>query len=473
MTVLMNAYRMGGLNQKISKDTYLQKVSAEHVGYARGLTSIWITENNTVAPPKEGGLLEQILNPYNLNRAYLKVGRNKGSHGVDGLKIDSLRDYLKQHGSDLIKSLRTGKYRPNPVRRVEIPKDAHSKRPLGIPTVVDRVIQQSIHQVLSPIYERQFSDNSFGFRPKRSTHKALFRCKEIISEGYKYAIDMDMAKFFDTVNHSKLVEILSRTIKDGRVISLIHKYLNAGVVVNHQFEKTEQGVPQGGPLSPLLSNIMLNELDKELTGRGHRFVRYADDLVIFCKSKRAGERIMSSIVKFIEDRLFLKVNKEKTMVVYFNRIKFLGYSFRQTKGEIRFSIHPISVLRMRSKIRELTNRSNGWGNEKRKQQLSNFIKGWINYYKYADMKNLMSKTDEWYRRRLRMIIWKQWKWIKTRRRNLIKLGVNSNKAWKFANTRKGYWRIAISPILSTSITNNLLKQAGYIFFLDYYMLARV
>lgn len=460
---------MGGIKQKISKDTYLQKGNAEHVGYARGLTSIWITENNTITPAGEDGFLGKILCPYNLNKAYLKVGRNKGSHGVDGLKIESLRDYLQQHGSELVKSIRAGHYRPNPVRRVEIPKDERTKRPLGIPTVVDRVIQQAIHQVLLPIYEGQFSDNSFGFRPKRSTHKALFRCNKFISEGYKYAIDMDLAKFFDTVNHSKLIEILSRTIKDGRVISLIHKYLNSGVVVNHQFEKTEQG----GPLSPLLSNIMLNELDKELSNRGHRFVRYADDLVIFCKSKRGGERVLNSIVTFIEDQLFLKVNREKTSLVYFNRIKFLGYSFYKTRGEIRFRIHPKSVLKMRSKIRELTKRSNGWGNEKRKQQLSYFIKGWIFYYKYVDMKSLMKKTDEWYRRRLRMIIWKQWKRIRTRGRNLIKLGINKYKAWEFANTRKGYWRTANSPILSTSITNTRLKQSGYIFFSDYYNKVRV
>ncbi len=469
----MNAYRMGGRKQKILKDTYLQKASAEHRGYAKGLTSIWITENNTVTPPEDNGMLGRILNPYNLNKAYLKVGKNKGSHGVDGLKIESLGDYLRQHGSNLIKSIRLGKYNPNPVRRVEIPKDAHSKRPLGIPTVVDRVIQQAIHQELSPIYERQFSDISFGFRPKRSAHKALFRSKRFISEGYKYAIDMDMEKFFDTVNHSKLIEILSRTIKDGRVISLIHKYLNAGVFVGHKFEDTKQGVPQGGPLSPLLSNIMLNELDKELANRGHRFVRYADDLVIFCKSKRAGERIMASIIEFIEDSLFLKVNRSKTSVVYFNRIKFLGYSFYKYKGVIRFRIHPKSISKLRAKIRELTSRSNGWGNVRRKRALSYFVKGWINYYKYADIKTLLIRIDEWYRRRLRMIIWKQWKRVRTRGRNLIKLGIVKYKAWEFANTRKSYWRTAKSPILSRSVTNKRLEQAGYIFFSDYYKQVRV
>jgi group II intron reverse transcriptase/maturase len=464
---------MKGLQQKISKDTCLQKRSAEHGGYAKGFTSIWITENNAVALPEEDGLLGQILNPYNLNKAYLKVCRNKGSHGVDGLKVELLRDYLKQHGSDLVKAIRSGKYRPNPVRRVEIPKDAKSKRPLGIPTVVDRVIQQAIHQVLSPIYERQFSNNSFGFRPKRSTHKALFQSKRFITEGYKYAIDMDMAKFFDTVNHSKLIEVLSRTVKDGRVITLIHQYLNAGVVVEHKFEKTEAGVPQGGPLSPLLSNIMLNELDMELHRRGHKFVRYADDLVILCKSKRAGERIMTSVIKFIEERLFLKVNRDKTSVVYYNRIKFLGYSFYKTKGNIRFRIHSQSIVKLKSKLKVLTSRSNGWGNDERKRKLSSFIKGWIIYYKYADILNLMKRIDEWYRRRLRMVIWKQWKKLKTKGRNLIKLGIDKYKAWEYANTRKSYWRTSKSPILQRSVTNERLKLAGYIFFADYYMQVRV
>ena len=464
---------MEGLQQKISKDSYLQKGSAEHGGYAGGFTSIWITENNTIAFPEEDGLLGQVLNPYNLNRAYLKVCRNKGSHGVDGLSVESLKAYIQQNGSDLLKSIRNGKYCPNPVRRVEIPKDAKSKRPLGIPTVVDRVVQQAIHQVLSPIYEQQFSNNSFGFRPNRSTHKALFECKRFISEGYRYAIDMDIAKFFDTVNHSKLIEILSRTVKDGRVISLIHKYLNAGAVVNHKFEKTEAGVPQGGPLSPLLSNIMLNELDNELHGRGHKFVRYADDLVILCKSKRAGERIMNSVIKFLEEHLFLKVNKAKTSVVYLNQIKFLGYSFYQTKGVIRLRIHPQSVVKLKAKLKVLTSRSNGWGNEKRKNKLVSFVKGWLNYYKYADMLNLMKRIDEWYRRRLRMVIWKQWKKLRTKGRNLIKLGIHKYKAWEFANTRKSYWRTAKSPILQRSVTNDRLRQAGYIVFSDYYKQVRV
>jgi len=466
---------MKGRKQKTTKNIggYHQEVSAEHRGNDGVPTFVWITENNEVTPPLEDGLLGKILNSFNLNKAYLKVVRNKGSHGVDMMEVGVLRDYLRQHGSELIKSIKAGRYHPNPARRVEIPKDKTSKRPLGIPTVVDRFIQQAIHQVLSPIYERQFSNNSFGFRPKRSTHKALFRCNQFISEGYKYGIDMDMEKFFGTVNHSRLIEILSKTIDDSRVLSLIHKYLNAGVVIEHKFEATEQGVPQGGPLSPLLSNIMLNELDKELAERGHRFVRYADDMVILCKSERGAERAMDSIVSFIEQRLFLRVNRDKAQVVHFSRIKFLGYSFYDKQGEVRFRTHPKSIVKLRDKIRKLTSRSNGWGYSARKEKLSAFIKGWANYFKYADIKNLLIKVDEWYRRRLRMVIWKQWKLVRTRFRNLIKLGIPKGKAWEWANTRKGYWHISNSYILSRSITNVNLSKAGYLFFTDYYLKVRV
>jgi RNA-directed DNA polymerase len=269
---------MKGRKQKISKDTCPQKNRAELEGYVEGQTFMWITENNdTDIDQTKNGLLEQILSPTNLNAAYKQVKRNKGAGGVDKMEVGSLKDYLISNKGKLIASILAGKYRPNPVRRVEIPKDNGTKRNLGIPTVVDRVIQQAIAQVLSTNFERQFSTNSYGFRPRKSAHQALKKCKEYANDGFKYAVDMDLEKFFDTVNQSKLIEVLSRTIKDGRVISLIHKYLNAGVVVSGEIEETEMGVPQGCPLSPLLSNIMLNELDKELAKRGHRFVRYADD----------------------------------------------------------------------------------------------------------------------------------------------------------------------------------------------------
>jgi group II intron reverse transcriptase/maturase len=460
---------MKGGKQKISQDTCLQIDRAEPEGYAGGQTYIGITENNfTNADQQSYGLLEQILSPTNLNQAYKRVKGNKGSGGIDKMEVESLRDYLVLHKEELIQSLMGGTYRPNPVRRVEIPKDNGKMRMLGIPTVVDRVVQQAIAQILVPIYERQFSTSSYGFRPKRSAHQALNKCREYITDGYKYAVDMDLEQFFDTVNQSKLIEVLSRTVKDGRVISLIHKYLHAGVVVRNKFEETDVGVPQGGPLSPLLSNIMLNELDKELESRGHRFVRYADDLIILCKSKRSAERTMANIVPYIEEKLFLKVNREKTVVANIREIKFLGYSFYVYRKEGRLRAHPRSIARMKERIRTLTSRSNGWGDARRKEELRQYITGWVNYFKLADIKRLLLSVDEWYRRRLRMVIWKQWKRIRTRLRNLIKLGINKPKAWEYANTRKGYWHTANSPILTISITSDRLQQAGYIFFSDYY-----
>lgn len=463
---------MKGKKQKISQDSCLQKNRAEPEDYVGVQTSMWITENNLTSIDQTGyGMLEQILSPANLNAAYKRVKQNKGAGGIDEMEVESLKDYLIKEKEALIASILDGKYRPNPVRRVEIPKENGKKRQLGIPTVVDRVIQQAITQVLSPIYEKQFSQSSYGFRPKRSAHQALRQCQRHITEGYKYAVDMDLEKFFDTVNQSKLVEVLSRTIKDGRVISLIHRYLQAGVVVANKFEQTAVGVPQGGPLSPLLSNIMLNELDKELERRGHRFVRYADDLLILCKSKRAAARTMENLVPYIEEKLFLRVNREKSTVAYIKNVKFLGYSF-YVKRECRLRIHLKSVEKMRSKIRELTSRSNGWGNARRKEALKQYITGWVNYFKLADMKTLMIETDEWYRRRLRMVFWKQWKRVRTRLANLTKLGIARSKAWEYANTRKGYWHIANSWILSTSVTNDRLKQAGYVFLTDCYLNAR-
>jgi group II intron reverse transcriptase/maturase len=465
---------MKGREQKISQDSYQGNNRAELEGYQVVQTFMGITENNiTNFNASEYGLLEQILSPTNLNLAFKKVKANKGSHGVDKMAIESLKDYLVVHRDELLSSIQEGKYRPNPVLRVVIPKDNNKKRMLGIPTVVDRVIQQAIQQTLSPIYERQFSDNSYGFRPRRNAHQALQQCQLNITDGYKSAVDMDLEKFFDKVNHSKLMEILSRTIKDGRVLSLIHKYLNAGVLVKGKYEPTKLGVPQGGPLSPLLSNIMLNELDKELELRGHRFVRYADDLVIFTKSKRSASRVLTSITLFIEQRLQLKVNKEKTKVAYISRIKFLGYSFYVTKGKCRLRVHPTSIVKMKERIRVLTSRSNGWGNVRRKEELIAFIRGWVNYFKLADMKTLLLVIDEWYRRRLRMVIWKQWKRVRTRLRNLIKLGLPKYKAWQYANTRKGCWNTSSSPILQRTLTNARLNAAGYLFFTDYFRKVKV
>lgn len=451
-----------------------QKDRAEPENYVGGQTYIGITENNlTETNQSDYGLLEFILSPSNLNAAYHRVKRNKGKGGLDKMEVESLKDYLVDHGGALIESIHGGKYRPQPVLRVLIPKANGKQRQLGIPTVVDRVIQQAITQVLSPLYEPGFSPHSYGFRPRRNSHQALRAAQCYISEGYSYCVDMDLEKFFDTVSHSKLIELLSRKIKDGRVISLIHKYLNAGVMSKGFIEPSEVGVPQGGPLSPLLSNIMLNELDKELESRGHKFARYADDLIILCKSKRSAVRTLENIIPFIEGKLFLKVNREKSQVAHITKVKFLGYSFYKKRGKGRLRIHGQSVQKMKARIKELTSRSNGWGNAYRKEKLSQYIRGWVEYFKLADMDKLLSRIDEWYRRRLRMVIWKQWKRVRTKLTNLIRLGVKKSKAWEWANTRKGYWHIANSYILNTTISTDRLRQAGYVFLSDYYRKVRI
>jgi group II intron reverse transcriptase/maturase len=464
---------MNGKMQKTEQDTLRRRDRAEPEGKVEGQTFLWMNERgDTGATGREPGLLEFILSPANLNEAYKQVVRNDGSGGVDRMGTKELLTYLRTHREELITSIWKGNYKPQPVRRVEIPKENGKKRQLGIPTVIDRVIQQAIARQLSPIHERQFSDNSFGFRPGRNAHQALRRCQQYANDGYRYVVDMDLEKFFDQVNQSKLVEVLSGTIKDGRVISLIHKYLRAGVMVQDRYEETPMGVPQGGNLSPLLSNIMLNELDKELEKRGLRFVRYADDCMIFCRSVRAAERVQASITRYIEGRLYLKVNREKTAVAHIKDVKFLGYGFYFTKEGCRLRAHRKSIEKMKARIRELTSRSNGWGNERRKEAIRRYIIGWINYFRYADIKKLLENTDEWYRRRLRSLIWKQWKRIKTKFRNLIKLGISTQKAWEFANTRKGYWRTAVSHILGVSITNDRLRKSGYLFFSDYYSKVR-
>ena len=428
-----------------------------------------IAENNiTNADRREDGLLEEILKRDNLNKAYKQVKRNNGSHGVDGMKVDELLQYLKDNGNEIRQSILDGKYRPNPVRRVEIPKDNGKKRKLGIPTAVDRVIQQAIVQVLTPIFEPQFCETSYGFRPKRSAHHALNKCIEYANQGYIYVVDMDLEKFFDTVNQSKMIEILSRTIKDGRVASLIHKYLRAGVMENNRIQETVIGLVQGGNISPLCSNIMLNELDHELERRGIRFVRYADDVQLFAKSKRSAQRIMENILPYIECRLRLKVNREKTSVTYIGKAKFLGYGFYLSEDRIKLRVHRKSISKMKAKVKEITARSSALGYDLLKLKLKQFITGWVNYYRLADMKKILQSTDEWLRRRLRMYIWKRWKKIRTRYAMLIKLGYTHNDAIKYANTRKGYWRVANSPILTCTITTDRLKRSGYTFFSEVY-----
>jgi group II intron reverse transcriptase/maturase len=456
--------------QKTLKSTgYPQSGRTESESYVEVQTFMKISENVLVQEHiTKDGLLEQILSPYNLNLAYKRVLLNKGACGVDGMDTSRLLDYLQSHKDSLIASIRSGKYSPNPVRRVEIPKENGQKRQLGIPTVVDRVIQQAISQILSPLYERDFSPNSFGFRPGLGAHKALKRCQEYINQGYEYAVDMDLERFFDLVNHSKLIEILSYKIKDGRVVSLVHKYLQAGAMVNNRYFRSNQGVPQGGPLSPLLSNIMLHELDKELERRGHPFVRYADDLLVFSKSQRGSERALEHITPYIENKLFLKVNREKTKSAFVRDIKFLGYSFYFRKGNVWLCVHPKSVLKLKGKLRNITARRCIGGYESVKRRLKYYVDGWVNYFCMADMKGLTHRIDQWLKRRIRMMIWKQWKRVRTKYRDLLHLGINPSKVHSIANSRQGLWHMANHPIVKIALTDERLRIAGYTFLSDCY-----
>ena len=403
--------------------------------------------------------MEMILSRENLIEALKRVEKNKGSHGIDGMSVKFLRRHLYDNWDSLRTSIRNGTYDPKPVRRVEIPKPNGGIRLLGIPTVTDRFIQQAIAQVLTPLFDPTFSDHSYGFRPNKRGHDAVRKAKEYISEGYRWVIDMDLEKFFDKVNHDKLMGILANRIQDRMVLKLIRKYLQAGVMINGVTYDSEEGTPQGGPLSPLLSNILLDKLDKELERRGHKFVRYADDCNIYMKSKKAGERVMNSITNFIEVKLKLKVNREKSAVDRPWKRKFLGFSFTfNKKPKVRISKE--SIKRLKSKIRELTSRSKPIPMEIRIKKLNQYLTGWCGYFALADTPSKFKEFDEWIRRRLRMIEWKQWKTPKTRVRKLKGLGVAPNKAYEWGNSRKKYWRIASSPILHKTLDNSYWSNRG-------------
>ena len=407
-------------------------------------------------------LIEEVLERNNMLLALKRVISNKGSHGVDGMKIDELREHIKKHWDTIKAKILESKYNPSPVRRVEIPKVDGGVRLLGIPTVQDRLIQQAIAQVLSRIYEPLFSNNSFGFRPRRGAKDAVTKSKQYINEGNRWVIDMDLEKFFDKVNHDILMGKLEKKIKDKRLLSLIRKYLKSGILINGVSVTSAEGTPQGGPLSPLLANIMLDELDKELEKRGHKFCRYADDNNVYVKSKRAGIRVMESMIKLIENKLKLKVNKDKSAVDFVSKRKFLGFSFYFAKGGAEIRIHEKSIKRFKDKIKFYTNRNIGISMESRLKKLNQIMMGWINYYGIANAVAKLKELDKWIRRRLRACIWKQWKKISTRHRNLVKLGINKYKAWEYANTRKGYWRISKSPILSKSLNNKYLESLGFV-----------
>lgn len=416
--------------------------------------------------------LEAILERNNLNQAWKRVVANKGSAGVDGMEVQDLLPHLLEHGPELVQSIKEGRYKPQPVLRVLIPKEEKGKfRPLGIPTAVDRLVQQAVQQKLSEEYENVFSDSSHGFRPNRSCQTAIEQCLKLANEGYVWVVDLDLAKFFDTVNHSKLLQLLSERIKDGRVISLIHKFLRAPVLEDGKSTPNTIGTPQGGPISPTLANIMLNELDKKLEERGHPFVRYADDMMIFCKSRKSAERTLANIKPFIEKKLFLKLNEEKTKIRYIGStdVKFLGFGFYVAKeGKIKARPHQKSKDKCVKRLKEITSRSRGQSLEAFRKQLSEFVRGWVNYFLKSDMTRFVQETDEWLRRRVRQIYWKQWKRISTKYRALQKLGLSASVAWQYANTRKSYWHIANSWILAKTLTNRFLREMGWVCLGDVY-----
>jgi group II intron reverse transcriptase/maturase len=406
-------------------------------------------------------LLERILSRENMKQALKRVRSNRGSHGADGMTVDELPEYLATAWPFIRQELLEGTYAPSAVRRVEIPKPDGGIRLLGIPTVLDRMIQQAISQVLTPIFEAEFSEYSYGFRPGRRAKDAIETARKYIDEGYDWVVDIDLEKFFDRVNHDKLMARVARKVADRRVLYLIRKYLESGVMINGIKVRTEEGTPQGGNLSPLLANIMLDDLDKELERRGHKFCRYADDCNIYVKSYRSGRRVKESARRFIEGYLKLKVNESKSAVDRPWKRKFLGFSFYRSNEKIGVRIHPKSIERFKNRIREITNRNRSMNFEERLKRLEQYTAGWINYFGYADAKSAMQTLDEWIRRRLRACIWKQWKRVRTKHQNLVHLGVADSKAWEWANTRKGCWRIAGSYILSTTLTNQYLENLGF------------
>ena len=445
----------------IGNNGFLQRVSVEHEEYAEAHS---VEQMETREQDNARDLMEEILDRDNLNKAYKRVKTNKGAPGIDGMTVEEALPWLKEHQKELLDSIRGGWFKPNPVRRKEIPKPDGGIRKLGIPTVIDRIVQQAVAQVLTPIYEPLFIDGSYGYRPNRSAQMTVEKVKEYAEQGYRYAVQLDLSKYFDTLNHAMLINILRRTIKDERVIQLIKRYLKSGVLENGMCVKTEEGSPQGGPLSPLLANIYLNEFDQEFERRGVKVIRYADDIVLLAKSKRATERLLETSTRYLEDKMKLTVNKEKSKAVSVGAIrnfKFLGFALRRGKNGYYVRVHAKSLKKAKQKLKELTSRSKCRRLEYVLNNIKVYMTGWLTYYRIASMKRTMETWNGWLRRRIRMYIWKQWKKPKTSVENLIKLGMEPWKAYRNGNTRKSYWAIAGSGILEATLTNEKLAQLGY------------
>lgn len=415
-------------------------------------------------------LMEQILSAENLNRAYLQVVRNKGAEGVDGMNYTELKEHLAKNGEIIKEQLRTRKYKPQPVRRVEIPKPDGGVRNLGVPTVTDRFVQQAIAQVLTAIYEEQFHDHSYGFRPNRCAQQAILTALDMMNDGNDWIVDIDLEKFFDTVNHDKLMTIIVRTIKDGDVISIIRKYLVSGIMIDDEYEDSVVGTPQGGNLSPLLANIMLNELDKEMEKRGLNFVRYADDCIIMVGSEMSANRVMRNITRFIEEKLGLKVNMTKSKVDRPSGLKYLGFGFYFDSRAHQFKAkpHAKSVMKFKKRMKELTRRSWSVSNSYKVEKLNQLIRGWINYFKIGSMKTLCKELDARIRFRMRMCIWKQWKTPQNRAKNLMKLGVDKDTAKLTAYTGNRIAYVCQRRVMNFAINKERLTRFGLVSMLDYY-----
>jgi RNA-directed DNA polymerase len=413
-------------------------------------------------------MLEEILDIRNVTKALKQLTANKGAGGIDGMQTDELRDYLTANWQALRASILEGSYKPQPVRKVEIPKPQGGTRMLGIPTVIDRLLQQATAQWLSTKYEGEFSSYSYGFREGRNAHQAVLQAQEYLNEGYEWVIELDLEKFFDKVNHDRLMSTLAKKLTDKRILKLIRGYLTSGIMEGGIVSKRTEGTPQGSPLSPLLSNIVLDELDKELEVRGHRFVRYADDCSIYVKSEKSGQRVMESITEYIEKRLKLKVNRTKSKVSRPTASTLLGFSFYGSREGWQIRIAPKSFDRIKKKMKEKTKRNDPAAAKEKIKKMEVVIRGWVNYFAIAKAKRKMQELDELVRTRLRIGVWKQWKKPKTKRIHLIKLGIRKQEAYEWSNSRKGPCRIAHSPVLCRALNNEYFTRLKYIGFTNYY-----
>jgi RNA-directed DNA polymerase len=426
------------------------------------------TKETALCKELRGKMLEQILDRRNIEKALEQVMRNKGAGGIDGMQTDELRDYLNTNYQSLRAKMLEGSYQPSPVKKVEIPKPQGGVRMLGIPTVLDRLLQQAINQWLSLKYEEQFSKHSYGFRPDKNTHQAVMQAQSYLNEGKIWVVELDLEKFFDKVNHDRLMSVLSRTVKDKPTLKLIRSYLTSGILEGGMVSQRTEGTPQGSPLSPLLSNIVLDEFDKELEKRGHSYVRYADDCSIYVRSEAAAKRVAESIIKFIEGKLLLKVNREKTKISRPAESTLLGFSFFRQNGVWEIRIGEKAVGRITEKCKDITSRSNGMSEKERIRKLQSVINGWVNYFVIARAKTVMQDLDGLVRTRLRICHWKIWKKPATRVKRLLKLGISKQKAYEWGNSSKGYCRIAHSPILCRTLNNQYLTKQGYYGFYNTY-----